>query len=202
MYFGDVEPFLMLHTDIGPQTRPKLLGYFDDPQKIRHVKLELAAVVDYGVPFVKATCNLEGDGLKVLSCYETVQEIVAFIVPNLMATIRDASPNNVVHQQLKICAKQCIQPGLDYFHKQLQTNLKGSLASFKAAHLFNPCKVQQMKPHRASVDQLISFPFVISEMIVNLKSELPKYFSKYEHLDEATVVEKPRITFATLGNNC
>ena len=70
---------MLQHTDIGPQTRPKLLAYFDDPQKIRHVKLELAAVVDYGEPFVKATYNLEGDGLVALSCYSTVQEIVAFI---------------------------------------------------------------------------------------------------------------------------
>ena len=68
----------MQHTDIGPQTKPKLLTYFDDPQKIRHAKLELAAVVDYGEPFVKATHNLECDGLVALSCYTTVQEIVAF----------------------------------------------------------------------------------------------------------------------------
>ena len=91
MYFGDVKPFLLKHLDIGPQTRPKLLAYFDDPQKIRYVKLELAAVIDYGEPFVRETYNLEGDGPLALSCYETVQEIVAFIVvdnaPNLNAIL-------------------------------------------------------------------------------------------------------------------
>jgi len=46
MYFGDVKPFLLKHPDIGPITMLKLLAYFDDPQKIRHVKLELAAVVE------------------------------------------------------------------------------------------------------------------------------------------------------------
>ena len=188
IYFGDVKPFLLQHTDIGSHTRPKLLGCFDDPQKIKHVKLELAAVVDYGEPFVKATYNLEGDGPIVLSCYETVQELVASMevdnAPNLKAIIRDVSPNNTVYEQLKTYAKQCVQPGLDYFQKQLQTSLKASLAAFKAARLFNPCKVQQMKPDAASVDQLISFPFVTSEKIINLKSELPKYLAKCEDLNE------------------
>ena len=97
----------MQHTDIGPKTRPKLVAYFDDPQKIRHVKLELAVVVNYGEPFVKATYNLEGVGLVALSRYTTVQEIVAFIevdnAPNLQALVRDASPNVAVQQQLNTC---------------------------------------------------------------------------------------------------
>ena len=41
-----------------------------------------------------------------------------------------------------------------------------------------------MKPDAASVDQLMSFPFVTSEKIVNLKSELPKYLAKCEDVDE------------------
>jgi len=68
MYFGNVKTILLQHTGIGSQTRPDSLTYFDDPQKIRHVKLELAAVIDYGEPFVKATCNIEGDKLVALLC--------------------------------------------------------------------------------------------------------------------------------------
>ena len=188
MYFGDVKPFLLQHTDIGPQTRPKLLAYFDDSDKIKHVKLELAAVVDYGEPFVKATCNLEGDGLLALSCYETVQSIVSFIevdnAPNLKAIVRGAS-SSIAVQQLKTYAKQCIQPGLDYFSKQLQNSLKIPLAAFKAARLFNPCKAREIKPNASSVDQLTSFPFITTDNIANMKSELPQYLASCEDLDES-----------------
>ena len=74
--------------------------------------MELAAVVDYGEPFVKATYSLEGDGPLVLSCYEMVQEVVASIkvenVPNLQAVIVQLSQHIAVQQQLKAYAKQCI----------------------------------------------------------------------------------------------
>jgi len=43
--------FLLKHPDIDQQSRVKLPAYFDDSQKIRHVKLELADVVDYRKPF-------------------------------------------------------------------------------------------------------------------------------------------------------
>ena len=54
---------------------PKSLSYFDDPQKIRHVQLELAAVV----AFCKGNMQSWGDKLVALLCYTAVQEIVAFI---------------------------------------------------------------------------------------------------------------------------
>lgn len=185
---GDVKPFLLQHSDIGTHTRPKLLAYFEDPQKLKYLKVELAAVVDYGEPFVKAAYDFEGDGPLALSCYELVQEVVASIkvenVPNLQAVIIQMSPHVAIQQQLKAYAKQCIQPGLDYFNQQLQSSLKDSLAAFKAARLFNPCKVQQLNPDASSVDQLGSLPFVTSKEISNLKAELPDYLAKCEDLEE------------------
>ena len=81
------------------------------------MKIELAAVVDYGEPFVKATYNLEGDGPLALSRYELVQEVVASIkvenVPNLQAVIRQTSLHVAVQEQPKAYTKQCVQPGLD-----------------------------------------------------------------------------------------
>ena len=69
------------------------------------ILLELAAVIDYGEPFVRATYNLEGDGPLALSCYETVQEIVTFIeadnAPNLNAILRDVALSIATQQQLK-----------------------------------------------------------------------------------------------------
>ena len=37
--------------------------------------VELAATVDAGLPFVKCTYNLEGDGPLVLSCYDTISAL-------------------------------------------------------------------------------------------------------------------------------
>ena len=80
------------------------------------------------------TYSLEGDGPLVLSCYKLVQEVVASIkvenVPNLQAVIVQISQHVAVQQQLKTYAKQCIQPGLDYFNQQLQSSLKDSLTAF------------------------------------------------------------------------
>ena len=71
--FGDIKPFLLKNTDIGPSTRPKLLNFFEDSQKLKYLKIELVAVVDWGEAFVKATYNLKGDGPLALTCYETIQ---------------------------------------------------------------------------------------------------------------------------------
>ena len=62
LQFGDVKPFLEENEDLGPATQQKLLGILTDPQKYALLKIELAAVVDCGEPFVKATYALEGDG--------------------------------------------------------------------------------------------------------------------------------------------
>ena len=64
--FGTVwrcKAILAKNTDIGSSTKSKLLTFFEDSKKHNHLKIELAAVVDWCEVFVKATYNLEGDGL-------------------------------------------------------------------------------------------------------------------------------------------
>lgn len=55
-------------------------------------KLELAAIIDWGKPFVTTTYDLEGDGPLVFTCYEKIQAIVASIevgnTPNLDAVVK------------------------------------------------------------------------------------------------------------------
>ncbi len=77
--FGEIEPFLNHNTDLGPSSRPRLLAILTNPEKLKHLKLELASVIDWGEVFVKATYNLEGDGPLALTCYEEVQRVVAAI---------------------------------------------------------------------------------------------------------------------------
>ena len=162
-------------------------GYFRF-LKIHHLKIELAAVVDWGELFVKATYNLEGDGPLVFTCYEAIQEVISSIqvenIPNVLAGARDISPSLTAQKRLISHAKQCIQTGLEYFNLQLNTSLRISLMAFKAARLINPIVIRNLNPDASSVDLLKSFPFVTADEICNLKGELPAYLAKAEDLDE------------------
>ena len=60
--FGALLPFLEENPDLAPAIRRKLLGILQDSPKNSKLQLELAAVIDAGEPFVKATYTLEGDG--------------------------------------------------------------------------------------------------------------------------------------------
>ena len=44
--------------------------HFSDSSKNANLQFELAAIVDYSEPFVKATYKFEGDGPLALECYE------------------------------------------------------------------------------------------------------------------------------------
>ena len=184
--FGDVKPFLQKNTDIGPSTRPKLLAFFEDSQKLNHLKIELAAVVDWGEVFVKATYNLEGDGPLALTCYETIQEVISAVqvgnIPNVQAIAKSISSSSAVQQQLVAHAKNCAEPALNYF-KQLTSSLKVPLAAYKASRLFNPNTVKFLNPDASSVDTLSVIPFFNQEEITALKRELPSYLAKIEAID-------------------
>lgn len=72
--FGDVEPFLEEVT-VSPATVEKLLSVFRNPREKKLLQVELAVTIDAGMPFVKATYNLEGDGPLVLTCYDTISAL-------------------------------------------------------------------------------------------------------------------------------
>jgi len=180
--FGDVKPFLQKNTDIGASTRPKLLAFFDDREKLNHLKMELAVVVDFGEEFVKGTYSLEGDGPLALFTYETIQKVVSSIeignIPNVQAVAKSISSTPAVQQQLVAYARNCVEPAVKYFKQQLASNLKTPLEAFKAAQLLNPNKVKFMHLDASSVDALSLFPFFTQEQIVALKKELPSYLAK------------------------
>lgn len=94
--FGDVETFLGQY-DQAPATRQKLLQFFQDQQK---KEIELAVVVDAGMPFVTSTYKLEGDGSLALQCYEVISSLTAAVnMPqpcyrNLQAVICKLSGGN------------------------------------------------------------------------------------------------------------
>ena len=62
--FGDVQRFIddMVRENVAPQISRQLVDFFSHLNKVISLKLELAALVDVGEVFVKATYILEGDG--------------------------------------------------------------------------------------------------------------------------------------------
>lgn len=109
---------------MSPATRSKLLNVLSDQQQLLLLKADLAAVIDIGSYFIKATYNLQGDGVLVLKCYEELVKIRAAIrasyYPNLQAVARNSQPiNQVAQQQLLEYAVSCVQPGFLYFQEKL-----------------------------------------------------------------------------------
>ena len=56
--------------------------------------------------------------------------------------------------------KARIQPGLQYFQAKFSNELSASLSAFKAARLFVPAKLKEMKPDITTVNSLMTFPFL------------------------------------------
>ena len=183
-FFGDVAPFLQANPELSPPTNRKLLEMLQNPTVKAYVQIELAAIVDAGEAFVKATYNLEGDGPLVLRCYEILSTLTASIqvghYPNVQAVARTLSGGSpVTLQQWVEYANTCIKPGLQYFLDKFSQELSGSVAAFKAARLFLPQKVVELKPDATAVDSLKAFPFLnMASILANLKSELPSYLAK------------------------
>ena len=79
LQFGDVASFLQNNEDVAQATRAKLLPWFSNNQKKIALQIELAAIVDFGEPFVKATYRLEGDGPLALEAFEIVDTVAAAV---------------------------------------------------------------------------------------------------------------------------
>ena len=186
--FGDLQPFLEEDTSVSPATRGKLLAILQNPQEKAHPMVELAVTIDAGMPFVKATYSLEGDGPLALTCYETISALNVAArqadYRNLAAVASHISSGDAqMERELLQHAKSCVQPGISYYFEQLSTSMKEPLAAFKAARLFSPFKLSEMNPSVAVIDSLASFPFISSANVSALKAEFPLYAAAAEDID-------------------
>lgn len=178
-------------TDISANTRRKLLQILEDPVKMSRLQVKLAAVIDAGKQFVKATYRLEGDGPLALKCYEIVHMHYLFAgihvqhFPNLLAVAQKISRGTGSasrrQQQWTDYGKACVAPGLQYFKEKFSPagGLGQSVAAFKAARLAWLQKMVEMQPTSNDIDTLQAFPFLNeSSVLDNLKTELPVYLIK------------------------
>ena len=150
--------------------------------------VELAATIDAGEPFIKATCKLEGDGTLALQCYEILSSVRAavqvFHLPNTVAVAKRVASPIRSEQHWMDYAKSCIKPGYDYFYSNLI--LLPVVDAFKAARLLNPAKINDLKLDGSTVETLHAFKFLDNDRAINeLSSELPLYLVLYEDLSDA-----------------
>ena len=128
----------------------------------------------------------------IVSGYNIVETMKSAIcvsdTPNVRGVIRRLSSSVLTFQRsqnLFEYARKCVQPGIEYFHKQLATNLKSSIAALKVARLFSPQILHIIKPEAEVVNTLNCFPFLDSSRILDgLKNELPLYLAKVTDVSE------------------
>lgn len=68
-------------------------------------------------------------------------------------------------QQFIQYARTCVQPGLDYFERQVATSLKDSLLAFKSARYCSPQKISVIQPNADAISSLSAHPFFSAEML-------------------------------------
>ena len=148
--FGDVARFVEEAKDakVCPQLLPQLQAILSEPQRPMNLKLELAATIDVGEHFVKATYFLEGDGPLVFACYEKLSAVSqlcqapCFLNVRAIATaISEEDPcQNVT--ALERSAKACVEPAITWFLRKFNVDLYDVVVVFKAARLFCPVRIQ------------------------------------------------------------
>lgn len=183
MHFGDVQPFLEATQDIAPRLNDHLTGLLTSEADRKALMMELAAVVDAGEPFVKATYNLEGDGVLVFHAYSTLQALSAAAAqrhyPNVAAQASALGNTPAEVDELVTLARNGVQPGINYFLQKFNTDLYDIVRAFRAARMACPTTVQELHPHPQDVQQLRQFPFLDDDAIIgDLQKELPTYLAE------------------------
>lgn len=134
--------------------------------------------------------TLEGDGTLAWQCYEQLSYIDNCIrtahLPNLIAVSREISAGDPhTAQQMYQRGIAAIQPGWDYFNQTILGTMFPQVEIFKAARLFNPHKVCQLRPIANDIDVVASIEFLNDpKLIRNLNTELPRYLTKADEIWE------------------
>ena len=134
----DVEQYLQeAEVDrIAPRIIPLLQAILADPERLVNLKLELAATINVGKHFVKATYELEGDGPLVFSCYEKLKAVAETFqaphFPNTRAVVVAIANEGAtqVAATLEQWAKACVQQAIQWFLQKFSkfSNLQESCA--------------------------------------------------------------------------
>lgn len=180
--FGELQPFLDANQDLSPKTMDRLRTIIENEDRRRDLQLELAAVVDVGQHFVRATYILEGDGPLIFSVYKKLQEVlnactvahfpnVHAVAAKLVADDPELDVTNLEEQ-----ARECVQPGINWFLRKFNIQLRPTLDMFKYVRYFCPVQVQDLRPDGNAIEHLQCLPF-LQGSIEGLQAELPAYLA-------------------------
>ncbi len=195
--FGDLQPFVDHNQDLSPKTMARLRMILDDEDRLRDLQLELAAVVDVGQHFVRATYNLEGDGPLIFSVYKQLQQVLNACsvdhFPNVRAVatkLADANAHLDVNN-LEAQARRSVRPGINWFLRKFNVQLRPLLEVFKYVRYFCPVQVQMLRPAAAAIEELRRLPFLDDPAtITGLQDELPAYLAACDGCNDLSDVEK------------
>jgi hAT family C-terminal dimerisation region len=169
-----------------------------DFRTLTELKVELAAVCDAATPFVKATYNLEGDGLLAFVAYEELLKCKRFVddphLPNLRAICLElggtADPPTPEFNRLFNLGLSCMEPGFNYFRAKFwgidDDNTPAELASqmgiFKAARYLVPNKAKELGFNLAKLEDLSAFKCVMRGNInvQDLGGEMAAYSAAFD----------------------
>ena len=164
-----------------------------DPVQKRHLQLELAAVIDIGQHFVRATYDLEGDGPLIFSTFRKPQEVLTACslqhYPNISTVAKQLVEEDpeLDLQELKQWAKNRIRPGVLWFMQQFNVKHRAVVDMFKYAQYFSPIQVQALKPDATDIEHLRQLPFLNdNNMIIHLQQELPAYLAAVSDVEKLT----------------
>jgi len=168
LYVNHIEEF-------SNSTRAKLAEYFAENQKLNTLKVELAAIVDAGKPFVQATYKLEGDGILAFQCYEIISALNTSVVmenyPNVQAVVKSIAKGKTDVQLKWMKHADCIQPVMDYYREHLQASIMSvPLKALKAARLFDPHFLSKTKPECIALTSLSTFSFITEPFLLTVCS--------------------------------
>ena len=156
--WGDVPSFLAV-CDFAPKSCQKLQDLLQTAGT--ELLIELAVTIDVGEPFVKATYSLEGDGPLAPACYEILSTVKASVQvkhwPNtktIAHRLAQEFQSPPLEQQLMDHALSCVQPAFTYFENKFSNQLSSLVHAFKAARLFDPNKVTDLRPNATMLEIL------------------------------------------------
>ena len=194
-YFGDALPFLEENVNLSPATRQNLLDIFENPHDLQDLHLELAAIVDAGIHFVKSTYSLEGDDPLIFSCYEHIPAVAKAVgvghYPCTLAVAREIAHGDAALQARLIDhAKACIQSGPNFFQEDFSFQFRNIVRAFKVARLCCPVQVQLLMPNAAALQEFKNVPFEDDNTIANLAAELPAYLAAADGIVDLSEEQK------------
>ena len=125
--FGNIHPFLE-EASVSPVTVNKLLSILQDLREKKLLQVKIAVTIDAGMPFVRATYNLDRDGPLALTCYDTINALNMATrqahYPNLDAIAAHIAASNIQEEsELLEYANKCVEPGITYYFQQISRNI-------------------------------------------------------------------------------